>query len=635
VRLGVRYSPELDGEDRSPDDAKFMKRAGLNAACVGPTMWDRIEPGQGRYTFDWLDGVVDALHKQTIAVFLCIPVNTPPSWAFTKYPSLARTDKHGQTDGFGGPLCYNTSNLASLSEGITKALTGEFGNNDVVSGWRLESPTSSPACYCADCEQAFRDWLIDRYQSEEALSDAWGVRYRAWTELSLPRGSHAHPSHVLDFARQQSSARIAFFDSVREVLRETASNQEVICDLDLVNPNGPVKENGTSFAAETDPRRAHWIDTSMGAEAARTMSDRFTVAEAAGSERRADPSAGALRRWIWQGVANGADRAYCGGWHMPRSGPDMGTNGLLGADGQPTAAYKEVRRTSEELTKILPKLKGTRVEPKTAMLIHHDACLVNENPGALPNPGSDTIHRTWYAAIKRIGHGCDIIEPGHPLDSYKLVLAPWLPFVDDALADQLEHYVKGGGRLVLGPGTGTRTAHNTLREGSAPGLLLPVAGATVEETINTTPDEPMTINFARGALIAQRVEVSGQVEVIDRLTSQAFAEYVDGRFAGKAALTRYDLEKGEVHYIGAHLPAETLYAVFDEVAPDYPMKKIPEGIEVTQRRSKGLRIVFIFNHTTERQTVTLPKACRDLLADEKKIGPEVTLSANGVLILRS
>ncbi len=312
----------------------------------------------------------------------------------------------------------------------------------------------------------------------------------------------------------------------------------------------------------------------------------------------------------------------------------MGTRGLLTADGRPAAAHKEMRRTSDELTKILPRLKGTRVEPKIAMLTQHDARLTIEHPGARPDAGAEIVNHAWYKAIKRIGHGCDIVMPGCSLASYKLVVAPWLPFVDDAIADQLETYVKGGGRLILGPGSGARTAANTLRDVPAPGLLLPIVGTTVDETVHTPFDEPMTINFARGALIAQRADVSGRVEVLDRMTAQAVGEYVGGRFAGKAAITRYELEKGEVHYVGAHLPADILHAFLAEVLPDYPMKKIPAGVEVVERRGKDKRIVFILNHTAERQTATLPKACLDLLSDEK-VGPEVTLSANGVLILRS
>ncbi len=632
MRLGVRYSPELLVEDRAPEDAKLMKRAGLNAACVGPAMWDIIEPSQGRFTYDWLDTIVEALHAQSIAVFVCIPINSPPAWAFAKYPDLSLTDVHGQSCGFGGALCYSSASIASLSEGITRALAGQYGKHEALSGWRIESSRTSQLCYCESCEQAFRDWLIERYLSEKALSDAWCVRYRAWSEIGLPRGPQIHPSHALDFARFQSHTRFAFFESVRSILGDSDSDLEIICDLDLAHDSAADPDDESLFAAQTNTGSTHWIDTAMAMAAVRPKSDRMTLAEVAG--HHADPSAGALRRWIWQGIASGADRVFSGCWHSPRSGLAMGMNGLLTPDGRAASAFKEVRRTSDELTKVLPKLKNTRVEPKIAMLIQRDADLTVTNATAFPDPGADSVDRDWYEAIKQIGHGCDIVSPGCPLESYKLVLAPWLPFVDDELAEQLEQYVKGGGRLILGPGSGTRTVSNTFQHVAAPGLLLPIAGATIEETLNIPPDEPMTINFARGALIAQRAVVSGRVDVLDRMTSQAVGEYVGSRFAGKAAITRYELEKGEVHYVGAHLPQDTLCAFLTEVAPDYPMKKIPEGVEITERRGKDKRIVFILNHTPDRQTVTLPKACLDLLANEK-VGPEVTLSANGVLILRS
>ena len=64
------------------------------------------------------------------------------------------------------------------------------------------------------------------------------------------------------------------------------------------------------------------------------------------------------------------------------------------------------------------------------------------------------------------------------------------------------------------------------------------------------------------------------------------------------------------------------------------MKEIPEGVEIVQHKNDKGRMVFVLNHTGERQGLKLPGTFPDLLTGET-VGPGVTISANGVLVLKA
>ena len=81
--LPVKYPPInpkcphlLHGGDYNPDqwlaqpeilaeDLRLMKLAGCNAMSIGIFAWSALEPTEGRFTFDWLDRVMDNLAANT------------------------------------------------------------------------------------------------------------------------------------------------------------------------------------------------------------------------------------------------------------------------------------------------------------------------------------------------------------------------------------------------------------------------------------------------------------------------------------------------------------------------------------------------------------------------------------------
>ena len=76
--IGAAYYPEMWPASEVAPEIERMKEVGINCVRVGEFAWSRMEPEEGKFTFDWLKDVVDALWRAGIAVIMCTPSVTPP-----------------------------------------------------------------------------------------------------------------------------------------------------------------------------------------------------------------------------------------------------------------------------------------------------------------------------------------------------------------------------------------------------------------------------------------------------------------------------------------------------------------------------------------------------------------------------
>jgi beta-galactosidase GanA len=67
-----------------------MKQAGITAATVGVFSWVSLQPAEDQFTFEWLDEIMDGLHRNGIKVILATPTAAQPAWMSQKYPTVLR-----------------------------------------------------------------------------------------------------------------------------------------------------------------------------------------------------------------------------------------------------------------------------------------------------------------------------------------------------------------------------------------------------------------------------------------------------------------------------------------------------------------------------------------------------------------
>jgi beta-galactosidase GanA len=117
-------------------------------------------------------------------------------------------------------------------------MASRYGSHPAVAGWQIDNELGwggTARCYCETCANAFRHWLEARYETMDALNDAWGTifwsqTYGDWTEIDLPNLTIAepNPSHVLDYYRSCSDALVAYQQLQHSTIKSLISERQIV-----------------------------------------------------------------------------------------------------------------------------------------------------------------------------------------------------------------------------------------------------------------------------------------------------------------------------------------------------------------------------------------------------------------------
>ena len=163
-----------------------------SACSPGP----RLEPAEGGYEFDWLDEVLDLLHRNGIRVALATPTASPPPWFTPAHPDGAAGDRRrgaaqprqpGHATAPSAPA-YRAAGAADRG----RARASATASHPALALWHVHNEYGT-GCYCDHAAAAFRRWLRDRYGDLDRLNEAWtdGVLepgYGDWAHILPPAG---------------------------------------------------------------------------------------------------------------------------------------------------------------------------------------------------------------------------------------------------------------------------------------------------------------------------------------------------------------------------------------------------------------------------------------------------------------
>lgn len=75
---GVSYYPEHKTKAELEHDIRLIKESGINTVRMGEFAWNRFEPNEGEFHFEWLDLVIENLGMDGIKTIICTPTACPP-----------------------------------------------------------------------------------------------------------------------------------------------------------------------------------------------------------------------------------------------------------------------------------------------------------------------------------------------------------------------------------------------------------------------------------------------------------------------------------------------------------------------------------------------------------------------------
>ena len=208
--IGAAYYPELWEESEVERDILRCKELGINTLRIGEFAWEKMEPQEGVFAFDWLKRVVDKLYAAGIYTVLCTPSATPPRWLLNKYPEtrmvmhdLIRADVSSRCH-----TCKTSKIIREKNRKVVEGMARAFAGHPGVIGWQLDNEIYpyTEGCYCENCKAAFREWLRARFGTIDALNKAWGMA--RWS-LSYSDFSEVEPIRAGSHLLKRAGAGIA------------------------------------------------------------------------------------------------------------------------------------------------------------------------------------------------------------------------------------------------------------------------------------------------------------------------------------------------------------------------------------------------------------------------------------------
>jgi beta-galactosidase len=616
IWYGGDYNPEQWPESVWPDDVKLMRTAGVTLATVGVFSWARIQPAEGEFDFDWLDRVLGLLHDGGIKVCLATATASPPPWATTKYPAMLTQNRDGATRWPGSRQHYapTSPDYRRLAAVLAKAIVDRYKDHPAVTMWHVNNEFGCHLSYdySDQAAAAFRVWLREKYESIDALNEAWGTwfwsqRYTDFEEIVPPRLApySVNPGGLLDFRRFSSDALLDLFRMEKKIIRDAGATQPVTTNFIGAWPT----TDYWAFAAEVDfisddcypdprdPESFRYAAFTRDLMRSLKPGTPWILMEQASSAVNWRPNnavkrPGQMAALSMQAVARGADGILFFQWRQAAAGAEKFHSAMLPHAGPDTRTFREVADLGAELSTLdLPVPGG---EARVAIVFDWHSWWAIDQPDHPAQFDYLAQVQGWHAAFHELNVQVDLVRPDGPFDQYKLVVAPNLYLLRDG--DALVEFVAGGGRLLATAFTDVVDEHDRFLPGGFTTRLGPALGLQVTEFAGVLPSDGRIFTWDGvdhpADVLAEELRLTG-AEVLASFTPD-----------GGPALTRHAHGKGEAYYLATMTNPAGRVALARHlahragVAPVLP--DLPEGVEAAQRGD----VTVLINHTPA--PVTLP-----------------------------
>lgn len=656
--FGGDYNPEQWPETTWLEDVRLMRQAGVTFVTVGVFSWARIEPEPGRRHLDWLERVLDLLDRHEIAADLATATASPPPWLTHAHPEVLPVDRDGRRLEHGSrqAWCPSSRIFRDRALALVEDLAARFSGHPALAMWHVSNELGchNAHCYCDVSAAAFRAWLERRYGTLEALNQAWGTafwsqRYSRWEEIQPPRRSTAvpNPTQQLDFRRFSSDELLDHYLAERAVLRRHSPHIPVTTNFMVTSHIDAL--DYWSWAREQDVvSNDHYLDGRLDdphvelafcADWTRGLAGgrpwvlmEHSTSAVNWQPRNYAKRPGQMRRNTLQHVARGADTAGFFQWRASRSGAEKYHSAMLPHSGVESRVWREVVELGESLRR-LGEVADTEIRADVALLLDYECWWAVERE-SLPLANlryldrARDVHRAlWDAGITN-----DVCHPAQDLSGYRVVIAPMLHLVTDAVAAQLTDFVSRGGHLVTTYFSGVVDENDHIRTGGFPGAFRSLLGVRVEEFCPLPPHETVRLASTDGANLSEG-QSDTWVEDLHLTGGSALYRYADGPLVGTPAVTRHAFGSGVAWYVGTRTAPSTTAAIIGGVLAEagVPGLGLPPGVEVVRRSNARASYLFVLNHSDEPTQV--PAAGYELLTDTE-IREVVRLDPGGVACVR-
>lgn len=668
-RLGASYYPEWwDPSEWEPDFAG-MQALGLNTVRMGEFAWSSFEPQDGKFVFDWMDHAIEIANRHGIKVLLGTPTAAVPPWLYELHPDVLGANTIGPyTYGGRKGYCTNSPNYLAASARITQALAEHYGSHPGVIGWQLDNEPGIPfECYDLNCEHAFQRWLQAKYGNLDALNRTWNGafwsnHYIDWSQIHFPKNSAEggwQPAISLNYREFFSDSYLNHLRRQADILHRITKHQFVYTNWPNTTWSVDVHKAGAEFLDATAwdnyvsapglTEYQHQYISCLNHDLARCASrdQRFFCAE---QIAYLPPNAlnEGLRMQAYLNLAHGSRGHIYFEWRRPVAGAEqLRPSFIKGFDGKLTPQGPILERIGREFSELGPELANARTNADIALLYD----FTNEFAQGFWSVGERTDRydaecSRFYAGLKSLQRNIDIVPVAAELEQYKVIAAPNLRLVDDAVADKLKTYVARGGVLILTYRDGTQHRDASMRHILSPGVFTDIGGvseiarldlveySSARGQMDSAHEAQLGIAFNGSSVVFKPRTI---MESLQLHGAEPVAFFRGGRMEGMPAVTRHRYEKGWVIYAGTdsgeHGFHEALARLGANAAGVKPLLDVPRGVAVTTREDQDHLYYFVLNLTeTPQDNIALPQPMENWTENRRKVS-RIRVEPLGVVVL--
>jgi beta-galactosidase len=671
--IGVCYYPEHWPEDLWENDLDRMLELGIKVIRIAEFAWNKFEPREGEYTFEFFDKFLDIAEKKDMKVIFCTPTATPPAWLTHKYPDVLNAKEDGTLyrHGLRRHYNYNSPIYKDFTSRIVEQLAAHYCPHPTIIGWQIDNELNceKDVFYSESDHIAFRGYLKDKFKTLENLNESmgttfWNQTYTDWDELYLTRPTYSNninPHLALEEKRFISQSTIQYCKLQSDIIKKYKPESQFITTngifghldshemtqeaLDFIT-----YDSYPNFAYDTwtDPKKPGNINdrrSSWSLTRARSISPIFGIMEQQSGPggwdarmKQPAPKPGQMRLWTYQSVAHGADFISYFRWRTCWIGTEIYWHGLNDYSNEPNRRLKELSVIGDEFNKI-SEITGAYYKAEIALVKDYDNIWDGEQD-KWHGPLDDFSDNGCFTAAQLTHTPMDFLYLQHKvnqttledLSNYKLLIYPHATILTEETANLLKAYVEQGGTLIMGSRTGYKDQFGRCPMRPMPGFASELCSVKVVDYTHLGPGDDDEYANWDGEIIDAPVFN----DILEAKEGKVLATFKGNYYDGEPALVSNSLGKGTAYYFGAGFSEKTAEVFLRKLGFAEPYQKIievPKEVEIAIRRNKDQDYIFVLNYMAHPVEINIKEPMVNLLTGDKIAG-KYELEKYGVLVLK-
>lgn len=650
ILFGGDYNPEQWTPEIWEEDMKLLLAAHIDIVTINVFNWAMLQPEEEVYDFSMLDATVNRVVKHDMKICMATATGAHPAWMARKYPDILRTEFTGMKRKFGGRhnSCPNSPTFQKYSVRLAEKIAERYKDNRNIVSWHVSNEYGG-ACYCENCEKAFRVWLKRKYVSIDKLNHEWnthfwGRTYYTFDDIVLPNLLSEHfeekrsmnQGATLDYMRFNSDGMLQNYMAEQAAIKKIIPDADVTTnmmgfykqldykkwaqEMDFVSwDNYPTKEESAGKIA----LKHELMRGIKGGKPFALMEQTPSVSNWLSDNSLKRP--GQLRLESYQAIAHGADTVMFFQMRQSPASCEKFHGAVIGHAGSNQArVYKECAAIGRELLQIGDRIPGSRTISKVAILFDWDNWWALEG-SAGPNKRLDYVEETtkYYQAFYERNISVDIIGPEDDFEKYQLILIPILYMVKPGVAERLEAYAASGKSVLLTFLSGLVNENDYIMTGGYPGSLRKLCGIWVEEFDSLGEGGENHFIWKDISYPARDICDVIHTEGAQPLAFYENKSYAENFYAGMPVVTKNIFDKGQVYYVGTSSSQEFYNAFIGEICEELSIYSALEGrinasvsdtgLEIAVREKGKNRYTFFLNHDQKVKELRLPFAGVDVI----------------------